>query len=270
MSSRIHRIGPYIISGKVLGSGTTCSVKLAFHADTGAEVAVKIIPKQLLLCHPNKMRAVQREIAIMKLLCHPNLLALIDVYELVDELFLVEEFVRGGELFDYLYKHGAPPPDLALRFFFKLLEGLYYCHAHLVCHRDLKPENLLLTEDFRLKIADFGMASLMSGDSLHTSCGSPHYAAPEVIRGVPYDGRLADSWSCGVILFALFAGRLPFDHPDTRTLLQIVKRGEFSIPHYIPASVQDLIRNLLVMSPANRYTIDQCSHHLSLAPFYPS
>jgi serine/threonine protein kinase len=214
------------------------------------------------------MRSVQREIAVMKLLSHPNVLGLIDVYESPEHLYLAEEYVSGGELFDYLYKYGAPPHDLALSFFHQLLEGLYYCHSHFVCHRDLKPENLLLTPENRLKIADFGMATLMASDSLLTSCGSPHYAAPEVIRGQPYDGRLADSWSCGIILYALFAGRLPFDNPDTRTLLQLVKRGEYTIPPFIPKSIQDLIQRLLVMNPNERYTIDQCRHHITMAPLY--
>lgn len=270
MAASVSRVGPYIVSGKVLGTGTTSTVKMAFHQDTGQEVALKIIPKASLVRHHDKVRVVQREIAVMKLLSHPNVLELIDVYESEDSLYLVQEYVSGGELFGLLYEKGAPPPDIALKFFYDLLEGLYYCHSHLICHRDLKPENLLLMPNAGLKIADFGMARLMSSDSLQTSCGSPHYAAPEIVRGDAYDGRKTDAWSCGVILFALFSGKLPFDDPDIKVLLGLIKMNKYIMPAYIPRNVQDLIRKLLVTDPLQRYSIDQCRHHPIMAPFYPT
>nr|XP_019810029.1 PREDICTED: serine/threonine-protein kinase BRSK2 [Bos indicus] len=124
--------------------------------------------------------------------------------------YLVLEHVSGGELFDYLVKKGRLTPKEARKFFRQIISALDFCHSHSICHRDLKPENLLLDEKNNIRIADFGMASLQVGDSLlETSCGSPHYACPEVIRGEKYDGRKADVWSCGVILFALLVVRLP-------------------------------------------------------------
>ncbi|KAF5915003.1 hypothetical protein HPG69_014209, partial [Diceros bicornis minor] len=118
--------------------------------------------------------------------------------------YLVLEHVSGGELFDYLVKKGRLTPKEARKFFRQIISALDFCHSHSICHRDLKPENLLLDEKNNIRVADFGMASLQVGDSLlETSCGSPHYACPEVIRGEKYDGRKADVWSCGVILFAL-------------------------------------------------------------------
>src|SRR3989338_352087 len=272
MTSRhsLHRIGPYVLTGKTLGTGTTSTVKLAFHKETGVEVALKIISKDMLLKQREKIRWVQREIAVMKLLAHPNVLSLADVYESSESLYLVQEYVAGGELFDLLYEKGAPPPDFALKIFHDLLEGLEYCHSNKICHRDLKPENLLLTTDGSLKIADFGMARLMNAEYLLTSCGSPHYAAPEIVRGDPYDGALADAWSCGVILFALFSGKLPFDHPDMKVLLNTIKVGEYQMPAYIPRNVQDLICRLLVVDPKQRYSVAQSRSHLIMAPFYPN
>uniref|UniRef100_A0A8C8Z6Y5 BR serine/threonine kinase 2 n=1 Tax=Prolemur simus TaxID=1328070 RepID=A0A8C8Z6Y5_PROSS len=147
---------------------------------------------------------VEREIAILKLIEHPHVLKLHDVYENKKYLYLVLEHVSGGELFDYLVKKGRLTPKEARKFFRQIISALDFCHSHSICHRDLKPENLLLDEKNNIRIADFGMASLQVGDSLlETSCGSPHYACPEVIRGEKYDGRKADVWSCGVILFAL-------------------------------------------------------------------
>nr|CAD7262352.1 unnamed protein product [Timema shepardi] len=129
-----------------------------------------------------------------------------------------------------------------------------------ILHRDLKPENLLLDEKNNIKIADFGMASLQpAGSMLETSCGSPHYACPEVIRGEKYDGRKADVWSCGVILYALLVGALPFDDDNLRQLLEKVKRGVFHIPHFVPPDCQNLLRGMIEVNPDKRLTV---SHSL--------
>ncbi|CAL8322031.1 unnamed protein product, partial [Gadus morhua 'NCC'] len=129
-------------------------------------------------------------------------------------------------------------------------------------HRDLKPENLLLDEKNNIRIADFGMASLQVGDSLlETSCGSPHYACPEVIRGEKYDGRRADVWSCGVILFALLVGALPFDDDNLRNLLEKVKLGVFHMPHFIPPDCQNLLRGMIEVDATKRLTLEKIQKH---------
>ena len=135
-------------------------------------------------------------------------------------------------------------------------------------HRDLKPENLLLDDKNNIKIADFGMASLQPvGSMLETSCGSPHYACPEVIRGEKYDGRRADVWSCGVILYALLVGALPFDDDNLRQLLEKVKRGQFHIPHFVPPDCQNLLRGMIEVNPEKRMTVsDGWSGNLTLYP----
>uniref|UniRef100_A0A8C2QFQ8 non-specific serine/threonine protein kinase n=1 Tax=Cricetulus griseus TaxID=10029 RepID=A0A8C2QFQ8_CRIGR len=177
-------------------------VKLGVHCITGQKVAVKIVNREKL--SESVLMKVEREIAILKLIEHPHVLKLHDVYENKKYLYLVLEHVSGGELFDYLVKKGRLTPKEARKFFRQIVSALDFCHSYSICHRDLKPENLLLDEKNNIRIADFGMASLQVGDSLlETSCGSPHYACPEVIKGEKYDGRRADMWSCGVILFAL-------------------------------------------------------------------
>ena len=133
------------------------------------------------------------------------------------------EHVEGGELFDYLVKRGRLSETEAVVFFQQIVMGVEYCHQHLICHRDLKPENLLLDKNKKVKVADFGMASLQVPTKLlETSCGSPHYACPEIIKGIRYDGPPADIWSCGVILYALVTGNLPFDDENIRKLLNKV------------------------------------------------
>ncbi|XP_022659329.1 serine/threonine-protein kinase BRSK2-like [Varroa destructor] len=198
----------------------------------------------------------------MKLIEHPHVLGLYDVYENSKYLYLILEHVSGGELFDYLVKKGRLTPKEARRFFRQIISALDFCHSHSICHRDLKPENLLLDEKNNIKIADFGMASLqMDGSMLETSCGSPHYACPEVIRGDKYDGRKADVWSCGVILYALLVGALPFDDDNLRQLLEKVKRGVFHIPHFVSPDCQDLLRAMIHVSPEKRFSLAQIMRH---------
>ncbi|XP_044064555.1 serine/threonine-protein kinase BRSK2-like isoform X9 [Siniperca chuatsi] len=205
---------------------------------------------------------VEREIAILKLIEHPHVLKLHDVYENKKYLYLVLEHVSGGELFDYLVKKGRLTPKEARKFFRQIISALDFCHSHSICHRDLKPENLLLDEKNNIRIADFGMASLQVGDSLlETSCGSPHYACPEVIRGEKYDGRKADAWSCGVILFALLVGALPFDDDNLRNLLEKVKLGVFHMPHFIPPDCQNLLRGMIEVDAGKRFTLEQIQKH---------
>ncbi|KAJ3099174.1 hypothetical protein HDU97_003369 [Phlyctochytrium planicorne] len=269
-----QRIGPYLL-GKTLGVGSTGRVKLGTHMETNHRVAIKIISKDSLSSSddpavqnlsPEKRNAlnkkIEREITIMKLIQHPNIMQLYDVYETEKELFLILEHVEGGELFDYLVKRGRLHEEEALQFFQQIIFGVDYCHKHLICHRDLKPENLLLDKDRNVKIADFGMASLqVTGKMLETSCGSPHYASPEIIKGIKYDGPSADLWSCGVILYALLTGNLPFDDENIRRLLLKVKQGNYQIPDHVSAPAKDLIRRMLVVDPVTRITIAQVMEH---------
>ncbi|KAG2234349.1 hypothetical protein INT48_007216 [Thamnidium elegans] len=242
-------IGDYVV-GKTLGKGASGRVKLGVHRHTGEQVAIKIISKAHLAANPAIEKAVRREIAIMKLIHHPNVMSLIDVIDdpASSDLYLILEYVEGGELFEYLVSKGRLGEAEARHHFQQIILGLDYCHHHLICHRDLKPENLLLNSRNSIKIADFGMASLQPlGSMLETSCGSPHYASPEIVAGMPYNGSSCDIWSCGVILYALLTGHLPFDDENIRQLLKKVKSGKYVMPDNISRSAQDLIRRILVM-----------------------
>eukprot|EP01087_Luapelamoeba_hula_P014081 TRINITY_DN4069_c0_g1_i3.p1 TRINITY_DN4069_c0_g1~~TRINITY_DN4069_c0_g1_i3.p1 ORF type:complete len:568 (-),score=67.72 TRINITY_DN4069_c0_g1_i3:94-1758(-) len=268
---QIHTVGPYVL-GRTLGTGATGKVKLAHHSETGEKVAIKIVTKDFLFSSPTMRKKIEREIAIMKLLHHPHVLSLLDVYETSQFLFLVLEHVESGELFDYIAKRrtGLAPGE-ALAFFKQIILGVEYCHSHMICHRDLKPENLLLDANKNIKIGDWGMASMMNkGDLLQTSCGSPHYASPEVIMGKKYDGRAADVWSLGVILYALLTGKLPFDHEDIRQLLNKVKSGHFIMPLGLPETIKDLLGRMLTVDPTKRITLDQILQHTALQLAQPS
>ncbi|EDV98039.1 serine/threonine-protein kinase BRSK1 [Drosophila grimshawi] len=259
MAENCQFVGPYRLE-KTLGKGQTGLVKLGVHCVIGKKVAIKIINREKL--SESVLMKVEREIAIMKLIDHPHVLGLSDVYENKKYLYLILEHVSGGELFDYLVKKGRLTPKEARKFFRQIISALDFCHSHSICHRDLKPENLLLDEKNNIKIADFGMASLQpAGSMLETSCGSPHYACPEVIRGEKYDGRKADVWSCGVILYALLVGALPFDDDNLRQLLEKVKRGVFHIPHFVPPDCQSLLRGMIEVNPDRRLTLAEINRH---------
>ncbi|KAK1877407.1 Serine/threonine-protein kinase BRSK2 [Dissostichus eleginoides] len=225
-------VGPYRLE-KTLGKGQTGLVKLGVHCITGQKVAIKIVNREKL--SESVLMKVEREIAILKLIEHPHVLKLHDVYENNKYLYLVLEHVSGGELFDYLVKKGRLTPKEARKFFRQIISALDFCHSHSIW---------------------------FVGDSLlETSCGSPHYACPEVIRGEKYDGRRADVWSCGVILFALLVGALPFDHDNLRQLLEKVKSGVFHMPHFIPPECQALLKGMIEVHPDKRLTLEAIQKH---------
>ncbi|KAL4794934.1 hypothetical protein BDV19DRAFT_389824 [Aspergillus venezuelensis] len=278
---RKTHVGPWQL-GRTLGSGATGRVRLAKHAVTGQTAAIKIVSKKCAAISQSDSIAamdknagnfigsrarqmpsgIEREVVIMKLIEHPNVISLFDVWENRGELYLVLEYVEGGELFDYVSNHGPLPEEEAVRIFRQIIAGLGYCHRFNICHRDLKPENILLDGAHNVKLADFGMAALQpAGHWLNTSCGSPHYAAPEIIYGRKYRGDRADIWSCGIILYALLTGFLPFDGGDLHTTLQLVRKGDYMIPPNISDEAADLIQRILQKKPDDRINMKDMWKH---------
>ena len=255
-------------------------VRIARHVKTKQYAAVKIVSKTALVNsrmslnslaedHERILLGIEREIVIMKLIDHPNIMRLYDVWETSTELYLVLEYVEGGELFDYICENGRLSTSEALGYFQQIITAVDYCHRFNIAHRDLKPENLLLDGNKNVKVADFGMAAWQKSNSngmLRTACGSPHYAAPEVVAGTPYNGSASDIWSCGIILFALLAGKLPFDDDDLATLLEKVKIAKFEIPTHIDRHAGHLISKMLEKDTQKRITMPEILVH----PFFTS
>jgi len=205
---------------------------------------------------------VQREINILHLCTHPHIIRLYEVIDTPTDIFLVNEYVSGGELFDYIVSKGRLSADEARNFFHQIISGVEYCHFQKIVHRDLKPENLLLDANDNIKIADFGLSNLMrDGDFLRTSCGSPNYAAPEVISGHLYAGPEVDVWSCGVILYALLCGSLPFDDESIPNLFKKIKSGMYSLPTHLSQLAKNLIPRMLEVDPMKRITIPEIRLH---------
>jgi serine/threonine protein kinase len=232
-------------------------------------VAVKVVIKNKVLRERDLWQKVKREVAILKIISHPHVLKIYDVYETPEHLYLLVEHMKGGELFDYILEKGRLDVRESLTFVGQLVDALLHCHDHDICHRDLKPENILLNETKTLvKLADFGLAQLMPMDhTLSTSCGSPHYASPEVILGKAYDGRKTDVWSLGVILYTLVTGSLPFDHDHTPTLLRSIVKGRYHMPDWVDPVVQDLISRMLVREYDARISLEGIRDHRAFCGF---
>ena len=249
------RIGNYQIV-KTLGEGSFGKVKLAYHITTGQKVALKIINKKV-LAKSDMQGRIEREISYLRLLRHPHIIKLYDVIKSKDEIIIVFEFAQN-ELFDYIIQRDKMSEQEARRFFQQIISAVEYCHRHKIVHRDLKPENLLLDEELNVKIADFGLSNIMTdGNFLKTSCGSPNYAAPEVISGKLYAGPEVDVWSCGVILYVMLCRRLPFDDESIPILFKNISNGVYILPKFLSPGAANLIKRMLIVNPLNRISINE-------------
>ncbi|KAL0412279.1 UNVERIFIED_CONTAM: CBL-interacting serine/threonine-protein kinase [Sesamum latifolium] len=253
------RVGKYEL-GRTLGEGSFAKVKFARNVTTGDCVAIKVIDRDRVL-HHRMVEQIKREISTMKMIKHPNVLNLHEVMASRTKIYIVLEYVEGGELFDKIAKYGKFKEDVARSYFQQLINAVDYCHSRGVYHRDLKPENLLLDSYGVLKVSDFGLSAFsqqVRGDGLlHTACGTPNYVAPEVLTDKGYDGTSSDVWSCGVILFVLMAGYLPFDEPNLVALYRRIQKAEFSFPSWFSSGAKRLIRRILDPNPLTRITISE-------------
>ncbi|KAF2282786.1 hypothetical protein GH714_043179 [Hevea brasiliensis] len=243
--------------GRTIGVGTFAKVKLAVDSTNGSYVAIKIIDKQMVV-QSNLKYQVQREIRTMKVLNHPNVVRIHEVIGTKTKIYIVMEYVSGGQLSDKLSYSQKLNESEARKMFQQLIDAVDYCHNRGVYHRDLKPENLLLDNKGNLKVSDFGLSALRKhGDILTTACGSPCYVAPELIANKGYDGAAADVWSCGVILFELLSGCLPFDDRNLVVLYKKISRAEYTFPQWFTESQKKLISRIFDPNPRRRITIPE-------------
>ncbi|ONM25544.1 CBL-interacting serine/threonine-protein kinase 1 [Zea mays] len=290
------RMGKYEM-GRTLGEGHFGKVRLARHADTGRPFAIKILDRQRILAMKIHDQ-IKREIATLKLLKHPNVVRLYEV-KLVSasktKIYMVLEYVNGGELFDKIALKGKLTEKEGRKLFQQLIDAVGYCHEKGVYHRDLKPENVLVDAKGNIKVSDFGLSalpqnqqvchpsSLVSDQSesfclcvpkmtalfffpqkdglLHTTCGSPNYIAPEVLLNKGYDGSISDVWSCGVILYVMLTGNLPFDDQNVVVLYQKILKGNAHIPKWLSQGAQDILRKILDPNPVTRIDVDGIRAH---------
>ncbi len=224
-------------------------------------MAVKILEKDKIADMADVHR-VEREISILKSVRHPHIIQLYEIIETKKQLYMMMEYAEGGELFDFIVKNKRIRESDAQVFFEQIVSGVAYLHKLNIVHRDLKPENLLLDYNRNIKIVDFGLSNrYQNGQLLQTACGSPCYAAPEMIAGKLYRGSSADLWSCGVVLFAMICGYLPFEDPNTTLLYRKILHCEFTIPAHVSSSARDLIKGILRTDPQCRFTVEDVMRH---------
>ena len=261
-------------------------VKECTDTENVKKYAVKIVDKSQLQ-KEHMEQQLKREIAIMKLLDHENVLKMTDVLQTSKNIYLVcsldtthhhhrpppppppqiLELLTGGDLFDKLDTARWFDEAEALKYFHQLVSGLYYLHSQGIAHRDLKPENLLLNNEGRLHIADFGFSRLLSSTQLlRTVCGTPNYMAPEVLMEEGYDGKKADIWSCGVILYAMLAGYLPFDHSNMTVLCAKIEKGVYRRSSKFSPQAVSIIDQMLTVDPEKRITLDGILKHPFFVP----
>lgn len=257
MDEETHILFGKYETGRLLGKGTFAKVFYAKNIESGESVAIKVINKDQVK-KEGMMEQIQREIAVMRLVRHPNVVEIKEVLATKSKIYFVMEYVKGGELFSKVAR-GRLREDLARKFFQQLISAVDYCHSRGVSHRDLKPENLLLDENGDLKVSDFGLSALpeqmLNDGLLHTQCGTPAYVAPEVLRRKGYDGAKADLWSCGVVLYVLLAGFLPFQDENLMTMYRKIFKAQFEFPPWFSSDARRLISKLLVPDPDRRITI---------------
>ncbi|GER55737.1 CBL-interacting protein kinase 07 [Striga asiatica] len=245
--------------GKLLGQGTFAKVYHARDIENGNSVAIKVIDKDKIL-KVGLIEQIKREISTMSLARHPNIVQLYEVLATKSKIYFVMEYMKGGELFNKVAK-GKLKPDSARNYFQQLISAVDFCHSRGIYHRDLKPENLLLDENGTLKVSDFGLSALSESRKqdglLHTTCGTPAYVAPEVISRKGYDGSKADIWSCGVILFVLLSGDLPFHDSNLMEMYRKISKGEFKYPNWVSSEARRLISKILDPNPSHRITISK-------------
>ncbi|KAK4100718.1 hypothetical protein N658DRAFT_93724 [Parathielavia hyrcaniae] len=302
------KFGEYIL-GNTIGEGEFGKVKLGWKQEGGVQVAIKLIKKDQLGGNPSRMAKIMREVAILKQLTHPNIVKLHKMEESERHYGIVLEYASGGELFDYILNHRYLKDNAARRLFAQLVSGVGYLHKKGIVHRDLKLENLLLDRHKNIIITDFGFANTFDpadelseeeelnlgdreflkrvgldrvkpngsrkGDLMQTSCGSPCYAAPElVVSDSLYTGRKVDVWSCGVILYAMLAGYLPFDddpaNPEgdnINLLYKYIVNTPLTFPEYVTPHARDLLRRILVPNPRKRADLFEVARHSWLSEY---
>ncbi|KAF8053832.1 hypothetical protein N665_1371s0003 [Sinapis alba] len=245
--------------GKLLGHGTFAKVYLALNIKSNENVAIKVIDKEKIM-KSGLVAHIKREISILRRVRHPYIVHLFEVMATKTKIYFVMEYVPGGELFNTVAK-GRLTEDTARRYFQQLISSVLFCHGRGVYHRDLKPENLLLDAKGNLKVSDFGLSAVaeqLRQDGLcHTFCGTPAYLAPEVLTRKGYDAAKADVWSCGVILFLLMAGHIPFYDKNIMAMYKKIYKGEFRCPRWFSSDLVRLLTRLLDTNPDTRITIPE-------------
>ena len=253
---------------KTIGEGTFSKVKLGIHIPTGEKVAIKILEKSKIEDNED-LQCINREISFLKNLSHPNIISIYEIIETKESFYIIMEYAEN-DLFSFIVQKNFLNETLAKNFYLQIILSIEYIHKKKISHRDIKPENILLTENnTQLKIIDFGLANnYLNNNLLSTSCGSPCYAAPEMVMGKKYNGIEIDIWSSGIVLYAMLCGYLPFEDDCDENIYRNVVLGKFDIPERLSFESKDLIKKILEVNPKKRIKLKDIKDHKFLKGVY--
>uniref|UniRef100_A0A4W3J2V7 non-specific serine/threonine protein kinase n=1 Tax=Callorhinchus milii TaxID=7868 RepID=A0A4W3J2V7_CALMI len=261
--------------GVNLGEGSYAKVKSAYSDRLKTNVAVKIIDRKKAPADFLE-KFLPRELEILAMLNHRYIVKTFEIFETSDgKVYIIMELGVQGDLLEFIKTRGALPEEVSRKMFRQLALAVKHCHELEVVHRDLKCENLLLDKDFNIKLSDFGFAKRCSTDEFgrpllsKTFCGSAAYAAPEVLQGIPYQPKVYDVWSLGVILFIMVCGSMPYDDSNIKRMLRIQKEHRVDFPRskVVPPECKELIYRMLHPDTTKRITIEEVLEHT--ATFHP-
>ena len=260
-TEEMNQIGNYTL-GIELGSGAFGKVVLGKHIITGEKVAIKILDKTILNQTPEDYELVKKEMSILKLVKHKYIIQLYEILQTPKYIFIIMEYCEGKDLMDYILSKNYLPESEALKYFQQLINALFYLHSQNIAHRDIKIDNLLLDHNKNLKLIDFGLSTKYQQNKLlDQPCGTIVYSAPEVLEGKLYHGMLADIWSCGIVLYGMLFGYLPFSEDDDRINKKNIIEGKFEIPENISLNAKDILKHMLDINTMTRYTLQEIKAH---------
>ncbi|KAJ6227022.1 protein kinase [Anaeramoeba flamelloides] len=237
-------------------------IRIGKHKITKRQVVIKSLEKKKVQLENGAKERLKREVKILKIVEHPHIVRLLEFLQDEKNWYIVTEYLEHGELFDFIVAHEKLTENTARRFFREIISGIEYCHKLGIVHRDLKPENLLLDHNHRVKVIDFGFSNFtLPNQLLETPCGSPHYVSPEIILGKGYDGAKCDIWACGVILYVLLVGDLPFKNKNPQLLMKQILSGKYYVPNFVSEEAKDLISRMITLNPTERITLEEIQMH---------
>lgn len=267
------RIDCFYSIGPLLGEGAFAQVHLGHDVETNERFAIKIINRQAY--EAREIQFILREVKIMMNIRHENIVDTFDVFDSLHHLYLVIEFMEGGELFDIVADQGHLSEQRASQVMRDIIKGVDYLHSMGIVHCDIKPENILCKNrewPLHVKLCDFGLANFYDKhddqSTMTAMIGTPGYVAPEVVKREPY-GPPVDMWACGVVLYVMLSGRMPFYGKDDVQCLRRTAAGEYTFPDRewsnVSEDAKSLVRALLQIRPETRLTAKAALQHRWLA-----
>jgi serine/threonine protein kinase len=239
---------------RTIGSAASCVVFLVVDP-TGHEYAAKCVKREYLLTDGN-LEHFERETRLLQFLRHPNIVELHDIVYQPENIILIMEYCEHGDLLEEMEKSDGLEICRVRSYTYQLLKGLQCLHEKGFAHRDLKPENILICSNSVVKIADFGLARAVPPSGMMTTmCGSVHYIAPEVLQELPYDGRKADIWSLGILLFAMHLNHIPWSSHDGPSVVREIIEGEMICPAAMAHEIREIVQMCTMRNPKERPTV---------------